>query len=1507
MLILSNPFAAKKNLLLLCLIAFAALQSFAQAPVITSFSPSSGPVGTAVTITGANFSSTTGNNTVYFGAVKATVTAATTTTLTVTVPPGTTYQPFTVTTNNLTAWSPKPFVTTFAGGNPPFTSSSFALGTDITTNLHPNGIVIIDLDGDGIPDIATPNNANSPSSVISVLRNTSSGGVVYFASKIDLPAPTGSLPNSMAAADIDGDGLPDLVVTNNVANTVSVYRNTSVPGTISFASRVEFATGNAPWYVAVSDLDGDGKPDLAVTNFMSNSVSIFKNTGASGTIAFAAKSDLVTGFAPSIVAIGDLDGDGRPDLALTNALSSTVSLFRNQSNAGTISFSTKTDISTGSDEPFGIAIGDLDSDDKLDLVITNDNFNQLTEATISMSVWKNASSPGNFSFGSKVNYGAGDAYNVSLGDLNGDGKLEVIAAKSNNGVSVYQNASTLGSIVLGNPVNYYTNSAYSSAVCDLDGDNLPDLAVANFTFETVSILKSKVTYPAIVSFTPTSALAGTTVTITGANFTGATAVSFGGVPATSFVVVSPTSITAVVGAGASGDVSVTAPKGTTTLAGFTFLVPPSINSISPDSAGTGATVTITGTNFTGVSSVTFGGVPASSFTVVSANTITAVVGAGASGDVVVTTAGGQSIFHGFYYTGPSITSFTPTSGASGTTITITGNNFTGATAVSFGGVAAASFTVQSPTTITAVLGVGASGNISVTTSNGVAMLAGFNFTGPIISSFTPVAGNVGTVVTITGMNFTGTTSVSFGGTAATSFTVVSPTVITAVVGPGASGVVSVTTAFGTANLDGFTFSTTLPIITSVNPSSGKVGDIITITGYNFSSTAANNIVYFGAVKVNVSSATTTSLTVAVPPGATYSPVSVTTNNLSAYDSKPFIPTFLGGGSGFIPNAFSGRLDFNVNSAGLDQAVTLSDLDGDGKPEIIITNLNGWISVLANTSSNAVPSFASKVDFVTGSLTNSSITVGDLDGDGKPDLIAAGVSPDNISIFLNKSTPGNISFAGSATFPVGHGPFNASIGDLDGDGKPDLVVADMYANRLTIFRNTSTPGNISFSIVKDYTTGQYPAQLAIIDLDGDGKRDLIVANTGSASTSSNIISVFKNTSTGSNISFDNKVDFPSALNPRVIATGDLDGDGKPDLAVANRDNGNISIFRNNSAGSNISFSTRIDYAADVTPCDIQIGDLDGDGKPDLAAANLYSGAISVYKNASSPGSISFNAKIDYGNPLYGPSGIAIGDLDGDGKPELTSLNSSGGNITVLKNKVNDSSPLITAAGPTTFCTGGHVDLISSTQENQWYQNGVAIYGATGPRIQATTSGTYTATQKPVPGVESGPSNPIVITVNTTPSKPSITWDAVKGMVSSSATGNQWYDNNLIAIPGANGQSYKPTASGNYYLMVSQNGCSSTFSDKFVFDITATIDLGGNGKYLRIAPNPVRNFVQLTFNFPGVNTLSVVLTDMNGRIMQTQGSLRSGNMINTSGLSAGTYFLKFYSSNGKINVTTSILKL
>ncbi|WP_375417973.1 IPT/TIG domain-containing protein [uncultured Hymenobacter sp.] len=246
--------------------------------------------------------------------------------------------------------------------------------------------------------------------------------------------------------------------------------------------------------------------------------------------------------------------------------------------------------------------------------------------------------------------------------------------------------------------------------------------------------------PTIVSFTPASGPGGTSVTLTGTEFTGATAVTLNGAAITGFTVVSATSITFAVPAGASsGPIAVTTPGGTATSAtSFTVTVPnpaPTIASLAPATAvaGSGAfMLTVTGTGFVANSVVSFNGV-ALFTTLVSATQLTATVPAeaiAAAGtyNVVVTSpapGGGASAAATFSVTAPAptITSFTPTGGGSGTMVTLTGTNFTGATAVRIGSFAIPAFTVVSATSLTFVVpsDMGSSaGAITVVTPGGTA-------------------------------------------------------------------------------------------------------------------------------------------------------------------------------------------------------------------------------------------------------------------------------------------------------------------------------------------------------------------------------------------------------------------------------------------------------------------------------------------------------------------------------------------------------------------------------------------------------------------------------------------------------------------------------------------------------------------------------------------------------------------------------------------------------------------
>ena len=142
-----------------------------------------------------------------------------------------------------------------------------------------------------------------------------------------------------------------------------------------------------------------------------------------------------------------------------------------------------------------------------------------------------------------------------------------------------------------------------------------------------------------------------------------------------------------------------------------------------------------------------------------------------------------------------------------------------------------------------------------------------------------------------------------------------------------------------------------PTILSFNPQSGPIGTTVIITGTHFNTIAANNVVYFGAVKATINNASSTSLSVTVPVGSTYQPISVTnlTTKLTAYSTKPFIVTFTGGVS-FSTSSFAPKVDFTT--ANRPMHIVLGDIDGDGKSDIITTNLaGGSLSVFRNTSTS----------------------------------------------------------------------------------------------------------------------------------------------------------------------------------------------------------------------------------------------------------------------------------------------------------------------------------------------------------------------------------------------------------------------------------------------------------------------------------------------------------------------------------------------------------------------------
>ena len=823
---------------------------------------------------------------------------------------------------------------------------------------------------------------------------------------------TGIYPHSVVSADFNGDGKPDLFVSRGSSNQVTVLTNTSSSGSISFSSPLYFPGMPSDMQgSAVGDLDGDGKPDVVVTNGVGDtSVFVFRNSGSGSTISFDNPLRFVTNYGPYGVAIGDLDGDGKPDLAIANNGSNYITLYRNTSTPGSISFGNKTDLLINTN-PYGIAIGDLDKDGKAELVVSTEG------GSSSLYVIKNVSTPGNFSFGSAVSYASlAGAFTLAIGDLDGDGYPDIAATGGNpDGVLILRNISTSGNLLFDQPKSFEAgNYTVDVSIRDLDGDSKPELVAVNRFGNSVSVLKNRSTI-GYIDF----------------------------------------------------ETHVDFPVGDA----------PLIAAIS-DLDGDGRPDIIT---------------------------------ANSSFDKI-------SILRNMFADtlAPVIDSFYTNRAIRGTKLTILGKHFTGANVVQFGGVPAASFVVDSSTGITAIVGRGASGDLTVTTNFGTATDTGFIFKGPLIYQYTPNHGAAGDTIQISGTNLTGVSSVSFGSVTATSFSIQSDSVITAVLGTGASGDVSLTSPNGNDSLHGFAYGG-VPVILSFSPLSDTVDAVITITGMNFSASPNDNIVYFGPVRAAVNAASPSSLQVTVPAGAAYNLITVTTNYLTAYSAMPFNVKFSGGDSLMTTNTFLPAGDFNTGNYPV------------------------------------------------------SVAVSDLNQDGRPDLITANALSNNISILQNNGSGGNFSFVAHTEWNAGKGPRSIAVGDLNGDGKPDIVVANFNngdSGTVSVFRNTSQNGIISFDTATNIQTGNATLDVAIADINGDGRPDIIATSGNSA-----IFSIFRNTSIGSGtLTFAPKLDYFSFNHSDHMTIADLDNDGKPDIIISEFSNYEVDVYRNTSSGEVISLAT-----------------------------------------------------------------------------------------------------------------------------------------------------------------------------------------------------------------------------------------------------------------------------------------------------------------------------------------------
>jgi hypothetical protein len=331
------------------------------------------------------------------------------------------------------------------------------------------------------------------------------------------------------------------------------------------------------------------------------------------------------------------------------------------------------------------------------------------------------------------------------------------------------------------------------------------------------------------------------------------------------------------------------------------------------------------------------------------------------------------------------------------------------------------------------------------------------------------------------------------------------------------------------------------------------------------------------------------------------------------------------------------------------SIVTADFNGDGYLDVAFTN--GDVSRVSILLGNGNGTFPVAATYGTGRLPIA-VAAGDVNGDGWPDLVVANYEDNTISVFLNN---GMGVFTLAHTYSVGQHPRGVALSDLNGDHKLDLVVTNDGDNTISILLGG---GDGTFTFAHTYSVGSNPYGLAVGDLNGDGKADVVTANTGD-----DTISVLLGNGDGT---FQTQATYVTNAGPSSVAIADFNGDGKPDLAVADsgtpvriQDPGLVSVFLNQGNGT---FGTKTDYPAGYNPQTVVAVDLNGDGRPDLAlATNLDTHGFVAVLLGKGDGTFLGETLYPEGYQIYS---LVTGDFNADGHADLAVTSSENDTMFIM---------------------------------------------------------------------------------------------------------------------------------------------------------------------------------------------------------------------------------------------------
>jgi hypothetical protein len=342
-------------------------------------------------------------------------------------------------------------------------------------------------------------------------------------------------------------------------------------------------------------------------------------------------------------------------------------------------------------------------------------------------------------------------------------------------------------------------------------------------------------------------------------------------------------------------------------------------------------------------------------------------------------------------------------------------------------------------------------------------------------------------------------------------------------------------------------------------------------------------------------------------------------------------------------------------------IQIGDLNGDGVPDLVVSVTDDGVGVLLG---NGNGTFQAPVFYASGGGFPFSVAIADVNNDGIPDILVAN-EDGSVGVLLGN---GDGTFQPVVTYALGTGSAQSiAVSELNGDGNPDLIVAGCCgAGGLGVVSLLFGNGDGTFQPAVALSSGAYGADfVAVADVNGDGVPDLLVSNSctiGSCgSGSAGAVSVFLGNGDGT---FQSPVIYNSGgVWASSVAVGDVNGDGAPDLVVTNAYSGSVGVLLGNGNGT---FQDAVSYPSggiNPRPNFVTIADVNGDGNLDLEVANSCQGL----HHCGRPGPVSvllgngngtFQSPVDYKPAGAGPNSVAVGDLNGDGRPDMVAANGCG---------------------------------------------------------------------------------------------------------------------------------------------------------------------------------------------------------------------------------------------------------